>query len=158
MVNGVPKLNDFGSSKVLNKKNSPYIVARTYRAPELIMGLEYNLSIDIWAVGVMLFEFLALKIPFDGRTEGYQLIKIFENLGSPNPSLQKNVYKPQEIPLELYKLLLNFKRKPIFLQKIKSLDPQNGEVLLDLLLKMWDLDPNNRISADNAYNHAYFNN
>lgn len=35
------KICDFGSSKILDKngKNTPYVVSRYYRAPELIIGL-----------------------------------------------------------------------------------------------------------------------
>lgn len=45
------KLCDFGSSKNIdpNGKNTPYIVSRYYRAPELILCItKYDLSIDVW--------------------------------------------------------------------------------------------------------------
>jgi len=45
------KICDFGSSKVLdpNGKNTPYIVSRYYRAPELILCIQkYTTAIDIW--------------------------------------------------------------------------------------------------------------
>lgn len=49
---GVVKICDFGSSKILdlvNAKNTPYIVSRYYRAPELILCMtRYTTSIDIW--------------------------------------------------------------------------------------------------------------
>ena len=47
------KICDFGSSKWIDKngKNTPYIVSRYYRAPELIMGFtNYNNKIDIWGL------------------------------------------------------------------------------------------------------------
>lgn len=52
------KLCDFGSSKTIdpNGKNTPYIVSRYYRAPELILCItKYTCSIDIWG---KLFIFL----------------------------------------------------------------------------------------------------
>ena len=51
---GIIKICDFGSSKVINElgKNTPYIVSRYYRAPELILCVtDYDVSIDIWAAG-----------------------------------------------------------------------------------------------------------
>lgn len=76
---------DLGSAKVLQEKNSPYVVSRYYRAPELILGIDsYNQSIDLWSFGVIFFEFLAKKLPFKGRTEGQQLIEIFRALGAPS--------------------------------------------------------------------------
>ena len=47
----VVKLCDFGSSKVIDPKgkNTPYIVSRYYRAPELILCISnYTTAIDIW--------------------------------------------------------------------------------------------------------------
>lgn len=48
---GVIKICDFGSSKYLDGrgKNTPYIVSRYYRAPELILCVtNYSTAIDIW--------------------------------------------------------------------------------------------------------------
>lgn len=46
------KICDFGSSKFLDEKdfkNTPYVVSRYYRAPELIFASNrYNEKIDIW--------------------------------------------------------------------------------------------------------------
>ena len=48
----VVKICDLGSSKVLDTQefiNTPYVVSRYYRAPELILGSnKYDSSIDIW--------------------------------------------------------------------------------------------------------------
>ena len=49
---GVIKICDFGSAKVLDMEghlNTPYIVSRYYRAPELILACsDYTNKIDIW--------------------------------------------------------------------------------------------------------------
>lgn len=49
---GVIKICDFGSAKVLDEEgalNTPYIVSRYYRAPELILACsDYTNKIDIW--------------------------------------------------------------------------------------------------------------
>lgn len=48
---GELKICDFGSAKILSEdgKNTPYIVSRYYRAPELILGVsDYTEKIDIW--------------------------------------------------------------------------------------------------------------
>jgi len=37
-----------------------------YMAPELYRGEPYNLSADMWALGCVLFELMALKPPFSG--------------------------------------------------------------------------------------------
>ena len=67
------KIADLGAAKVLQKEglNTPYVVSRYYRAPELIMGTnKYDCSIDIWSTGCILFELLTRTPLFPGDAEG----------------------------------------------------------------------------------------
>ena len=95
---GVVKICDFGSAKVLSENglNTPYIVSRYYRAPELILACsDYTDAIDIWgkysssfhwhclAIGCILAEFLTKRPIFPGKTEGSQLIEQIAILGLP---------------------------------------------------------------------------
>lgn len=77
--NGIIKIGDLGCSKILRKSgNNPYVVSRHYRAPELFLGIsDYNISIDVWAFGVIFYEFLFYKLPFYAKSEGGQLVEIF---------------------------------------------------------------------------------
>lgn len=75
---GKIKICDFGSAKILdeNGKNTPYIVSRYYRAPELILGeSNYSCKIDIWATGCIFAELLTLTPLFPGKTEGSQFLE-----------------------------------------------------------------------------------
>lgn len=74
---GVIKICDFGSAKMLHEKlNTPYIVSRYYRAPELILACsDYTHKIDIWAIGCIFAEFMTLRPLFPGKTEGSQFIE-----------------------------------------------------------------------------------
>jgi serine/threonine protein kinase len=45
------KVIDFGSSIYTHDRLSPYIQTRSYRAPEVILGLKYDHKIDIWSLG-----------------------------------------------------------------------------------------------------------
>jgi serine/threonine protein kinase len=69
---GTVKICDFGSAKILDRKlNTPYIVSRYYRAPELILACsDYTEKIDIWAIGCIFMEFITLRPLFPGKTEG----------------------------------------------------------------------------------------
>lgn len=61
LKNGHVKICDFGSSKFydeVNHKNTPYVVSRYYRAPELILSSPmYDESIDIWGKNSALIVF-----------------------------------------------------------------------------------------------------
>ena len=69
------RICDVGSSKVLDTSsqsiNTPYVVSRYYRAPELILAChKYDFSIDIWATGCILFELILKTAMFPGDSEG----------------------------------------------------------------------------------------
>ena len=72
------KIADLGAAKVLNTNglNTPYVVSRYYRAPELIMGSnKYDCSIDIWSTGCILFELITRTPLFPGDAEGLQVLE-----------------------------------------------------------------------------------
>lgn len=50
------KVIDFGSSCFDDEKLYAYIQSRYYRAPEIILGLGYNVQIDMWSFGCILAE------------------------------------------------------------------------------------------------------
>ena len=50
------KVIDLGSSCFQNDNLSLYVQSRSYRAPEVIIGLPYDQKIDIWSLGCILAE------------------------------------------------------------------------------------------------------
>uniref|UniRef100_A0A915NCR3 Protein kinase domain-containing protein n=1 Tax=Meloidogyne javanica TaxID=6303 RepID=A0A915NCR3_MELJA len=51
------KLCDFGSAcHVGDVEPAPYLVSRFYRAPEIMLGLQYDFGIDLWSLAVTLYE------------------------------------------------------------------------------------------------------
>lgn len=68
LANGSLQMGDFGIAKVLS---STMACARTqigtpyYLSPEVCQEKPYSWAADIWAMGCILFEMCALKVPFD---------------------------------------------------------------------------------------------
>merc|ERR1719335_1116168 len=64
------RIGDFGISKVLESTaafakttiGTPY-----YLSPEICMEKPYSFSSDIWALGCILYEMAALRVPFDAQ-------------------------------------------------------------------------------------------
>ena len=60
----LPQVIDFGSSCLLTDRLSSYICSRSYRAPEIVLGLEYGPKIDVWSLGCILAEQLTDTVLF----------------------------------------------------------------------------------------------
>ena len=77
--NGRVKLADFGWSNYVNKNKDlrrTYCGTPEYLAPEMIKKEGHDTSIDIWDLGVLMFELLCGKPPFGGSTQG----ELFSNI------------------------------------------------------------------------------
>ncbi|KAI8800325.1 kinase-like domain-containing protein [Cladochytrium replicatum] len=84
------KVIDFGSACHENQTIYTYIQSRFYRSPEVLLGLPYTSSIDMWSLGCIAAElFLGLPL-FPGSSEYNQVSRIVEMLGlPPNWTLEK---------------------------------------------------------------------
>ncbi|CAH6723848.1 dual specificity protein kinase Yak1p [[Candida] jaroonii] len=77
------KVIDFGSACFTRETIYSYVQSRFYRSPEVILGLPYTESIDMWSVGCIVGElFLGLPL-FPGTSEYNQIWKIVDMLGVP---------------------------------------------------------------------------
>jgi len=77
------KLIDFGSSCHLGEKIYSYLQSRFYRSPEVLLGLPYDMNIDMWSLGCILVEMHTGEPLFAGQNEEDQMFKIVEVLGMP---------------------------------------------------------------------------
>lgn len=75
------KVIDFGSSCRSNKRMYSYIQSRFYRSPEVMLGLPYTPSIDMWSLGCILAEMHTGEPLFSGSDQFDQMQKIVKILG-----------------------------------------------------------------------------
>ncbi|KAF8919835.1 kinase-like protein [Mucidula mucida] len=81
------KVIDFGSACHERQTVYTYIQSRFYRSPEVLLGMSYTASIDMWSLGCIAVElFLGLPL-FPGTSEYNQLTRIIEMLGMPPLSM-----------------------------------------------------------------------
>ena len=76
------KLIDFGSSCFVTDHLTSYIQSRSYRAPEVILGMEYDHGIDIWSLGGVLAEMHTAYVLFQNDSIATMLSRIEGILGS----------------------------------------------------------------------------
>ncbi len=78
MEDGVVKIGDYGLSKIISptqgSEHSESIGTCHYMAPEVSTG-KYHKPIDIYAIGVIIYEMLTGVVPFEGETVGEVLMK-----------------------------------------------------------------------------------
>ena len=88
---GFVKLGDFGIAKVLAHTAAEAITmigTPLYLAPEVCHSQPYGMKADVWSLGVVLYELLALKPPFTGSN----LAALINNIVTATPSPLPGVY------------------------------------------------------------------
>lgn len=93
----VLKLCDFGSAANADESEAtPYMVSRFYRAPEIILGIPYKHSIDVWSAACTIFEIATGKIMFAGSSNN-KMLKCFMDMKGKFPTrmIRKGRFKDQ---------------------------------------------------------------
>ncbi|XP_077985028.1 dual specificity tyrosine-phosphorylation-regulated kinase 1A-like isoform X2 [Glandiceps talaboti] len=175
------KIVDFGSSCQLGQRIYQYIQSRFYRSPEVLLGIPYDLAIDMWSLGCILVEMHTGEPLFSGSNEVDQMNKVVEVLGTPPKHILDQAPKARKffdkLPDGSYVL-----KKPRDGKKYKSPGTRKlhdiigaetggpggrraGEAghtlsdylkFKDLILRMLDFDPATRIKPYHALQHSFF--
>lgn len=78
LENGVIKIGDVGLAKFISESRrsaqTQSVGTVYYMAPEIAHG-RYGKEVDVYAIGVMLYEMLTGNVPFDGESTGEILMK-----------------------------------------------------------------------------------
>jgi serine/threonine protein kinase len=104
-----PKVLDFGfatlAARPVLKKGSAANATHCYLSPEQIRNEEADPRSDIWSLGVVLYEMLTGKRPFDAADAGELRYKIL-NSPSPRPSVANS-----DVPDEIDEVVIKALRK-----------------------------------------------
>nr|XP_048722912.1 dual specificity tyrosine-phosphorylation-regulated kinase 1A isoform X2 [Caretta caretta] len=176
------KIVDFGSSCQLGQRIYQYIQSRFYRSPEVLLGMPYDLAIDMWSLGCILVEMHTGEPLFSGANEVDQMNKIVEVLGIAPAHILDQAPKARKFFEKLPDGTWNLKKtkdgkreyKPPGTRKLHNIlgvetggpggrrAGESGHTVADylkfkdLILRMLDYDPKTRIQPYYALQHSFF--
>ena len=149
------KIGDFGMARSLGQladKTGPmtqYVATRWYRAPELVFSmLDYTTQVDLWSVGCIFAELIMRRQLFPGKDHVSQLKLIVSFLGTPSDEILSKI--SSDIVRTLIKSMGHCDPLPW-----ASILPKATPQALDLVGRMMQIAPWERISAEDALAHAY---
>ncbi|KAM5449170.1 U4/U6 small nuclear ribonucleoprotein prp4 [Microsporum audouinii] len=173
------KICDLGSASLASENEiTPYLVSRFYRAPEIILGIPYDHSLDIWSIGCTLFELYSGKILFTGRNNNQMLRSIMECRGKFPPKflrrgtlahlhfddlLNFRSLEEDKITGRMVTKILDFKKptrdlKSRLIGKGARLDDAESKeimMFIDLLDRCLNLNPEKRCTPSEALRHPF---
>ncbi|KAF8319393.1 kinase-like protein [Clavulina sp. PMI_390] len=153
------KVIDFGSSCFEHEKVYTYIQSRFYRSPEVILGLNYHMAIDMWSLGCILAELYTGYPIFPGENEQEQLACIMEVLGVPDKEIvarsgRKNLFFDRTgAPRPVVNSRGRRRRAGSkTLAQVLRCDEEN---FVDFIAKCLHWDPERRLKPQNALRHPF---
>ena len=105
-ADGHISLTDFGLSKQNIEKIRSYTFCGTwdYMAPEIISGRGYSYAVDWWSLGILMYEMLVGRVPFDGKNKQERIYKVTrskvtypDSLSVESTSLLKGLMNPNPV-------------------------------------------------------------
>lgn len=97
---GLAKLTEGPSARTLLKTDAGMVMGTvSYMSPEQARGLEVDTRTDIWSLGVVLYEMVAGRVPFEGSNAADVLVSILEREAAPLAE------HPGQIPSELARVI-----------------------------------------------------
>ncbi|KTW29359.1 hypothetical protein T552_01314 [Pneumocystis carinii B80] len=153
------KVIDFGSSCFENERVYTYIQSRFYRSPEVILGLNYGMSIDMWSLGCILAELYTGYPIFPGEDEQEQLACIIEVLGIPgNYLIEKSSRRMLFFDSSgnpRFTVSSKGRRRYPSSKTLSQIMKCNHTYFLDFLSKCLLWDPEYRLTPEKALEHEF---
>ncbi|XP_020231559.1 uncharacterized protein LOC109812099 [Cajanus cajan] len=155
------KVIDLGSSCFETDHLCSYVQSRSYRAPEVILGLSYDKKIDIWSLGCILAELCTGNVLFHNDSPATLLARVIGIIGPVDQSLLakgRDTYKYFTKNHMLYERNQESNRLEYLIPKKTSLRhrlPMGDQGFIDFVAHLLEVNPKKRPSASEALKHPW---
>ncbi|CAO2166913.1 unnamed protein product [Urochloa humidicola] len=155
------KVIDLGSSCFLTDNLCVYVQSRSYRAPEVILGLPYDQRIDIWSLGCILAELYTGEVLFPNEPVSMMLAQMIGIIGPIDMELLELGHETQKYFTDDYDLFAKNEETG----QIEYLIPEKSSLrrhlqcpdseFVDFLSYLLQINPRKRPTADEALQHPW---
>ncbi|KAL8041782.1 hypothetical protein ABFX02_09G006300 [Erythranthe guttata] len=155
------KVIDLGSSCFETDHLCSYVQSRSYRAPEVILGLPYGKKIDIWSLGCILAELCTGNVLFQNDSPATLLARVIGIIGSIEQEMLakgRDTYKYFTKNHMLYERNQDTNRLEYLIPKKSSLRhrlPMGDQGFIDFVSHLLEVNPSKRPSASEALKHPW---
>ncbi|XP_061771197.1 dual specificity protein kinase CLK2b isoform X2 [Nerophis ophidion] len=152
---------DFGSATFEHEHHSTVVSTRHYRAPEVILELGWSHPCDVWSIGCILFEYYQGSTLYQTH-DNEEHLAMMEHIHGPIPqrmiqTSRKQVYfqhgRLKQKDISKSGRHVSAKCRP--LRECIQSQSEEHQQFLDLLEKMLEYEPSQRISLSRALRHPF---
>lgn len=153
------KVIDFGSSCFSNETVHTYIQSRFYRSPEVVLGLPYTTSIDMWSFACIVAELYTGYPLFAANNETDLMGCIIQLLGPPPRSLIQTASRSKQFFDENGNPKPNYDPRAVLRtpgsRTLSDVLKTSDTDLLDFLSLCLQWEPGSRLTPKNALQHPW---
>nr|GMD02103.1 dual specificity tyrosine-phosphorylation-regulated kinase 4 isoform X2 [Ipomoea batatas] len=155
------KVIDLGSSCFQTDSLSLYVQSRSYRAPEVILGLHYDQRIDIWSLGCVLAELCSGEVLLPNEEIPMLLARVIGVLGPIDMDMLiegQETHKYFTKEYDLYHINEDTNQLEYIIPEETSLEDQlqvSDPLFIDFVRKLLQINPITRPTATEALEHPW---
>ncbi|KAG6109001.1 hypothetical protein E4U13_006159 [Claviceps humidiphila] len=163
---GPPHLCDFGHARICpdSELQTGLIMPTQYRAPEVLLDMQWDFAVDLWSIGILAWDLLEPKSLFQiydynhpEINEAFHLAHMVRILGPPPLDFLRRSPKSQKYWDDAgnWKGVVPLPPPATLESLVTSLQGKRKDEFLDFIRGVLQWEPEKRLSTGHAWNHPW---